>query len=186
MGRKARNRIELVCWLGIAADLLVVFTSRPQIPSGAQAGMTQQPAPPAVVKHVAAQVKPQSCRPVIQEIVAIAREESERTVPMHGPSFAAIDRCVQREQGIDTSDCPANFRYAERRFVDAQQALCRDAHDDYISDPLVVQRAFFDVYEHRSPYDSLDLMSDVIRRDLDVFQSATFDLIQVSESYGVN
>ena len=185
MGRKARNRIELVCWLGIAADLLVVFTSRPQMPSGAQASTPSSP-PPAMVKPVTVQVKPQFCRPVIQEIVAIAREESERTVPTHGPSFAAIDRCVEREQRIDTSDCPANFRYAERRFVDAQQALCRDAHDDYISDPLVVQRAFFDVYEHRSPYDSLDLMSDVIRRDLDVFQSATFDLIQVSETYGVN
>jgi hypothetical protein len=185
MGRKARNRIELVCWLGIAADLLVVFTSRPQIPSGAQASIRPSYTPP-VVKPVTVEAKPQSCRPVIQEIVAIAREESEQTVPTHGPSFSAIDRCVKREQRIDTSGCPANFRNAERRFVDAQQTLCRDAHDDYISDPLVVQRAFFDVYQHRSPYDSLDLMSDVIRRDLDVFQSATFDLIQVSETYGVN
>ena len=50
----------------------------------------------------------------------------------------------------------------------------------------VVRRAFFDVYAHRSPYDTLDPMSEKIKRDLDTLQNATFDLIQVSTADGVN
>jgi hypothetical protein len=170
--------------------LLVIFINRPQIPPGAQASIMTLPLPaltPSImVKPVAMEAKPRSCQPVIQEIVAIAREESARTARTHGPSLEAIDRCVQREQRIDTTGCQSNFRIAERRFLAAEQTLCRDAHNDYVSEPIIVQRAFFDVYEHKSPYDSLDLMSDVIKRDLDSFQMATFDLIEVSSGYGVN
>ena len=60
-GRKARNRFELVCWLAIAADLLVVFTSRPQSLPSAQAS--------SIFKTPAAEIAPQACRPVIDQIV---------------------------------------------------------------------------------------------------------------------
>ncbi len=178
MGRKARTRIELVCWLGIAADLLVVFTSRPQSPSSAQAS--------PISKTTTAAITPQTCQPVIDEIVTIAKDESARPEPNNGLTLAGMDQCVRREEQIDTTGCPADFRMAENRFITAEQSLCRDAHADSASDAGVVRRAFFDVYSHRSPYDTLDPMSEKIKRDLDSFQTATFDLIQVSNADGVN
>jgi hypothetical protein len=178
MGRKARNRIELVCWLGIAADLLVVFTSRPKLPSSAQAS--------PISKTTTVSITPQACRPVIDQIVTIAKDENARTEPNQGLTLDAIDQCVRRDEQIDTTGCPADFRIAETRFITAQQTLSRDARADPVSDPEVVQRAFFDVYAHRSPYDTLDQMSPKIKRDLDIFQAATFDLIQISDADGVN
>jgi hypothetical protein len=178
MGRRARNRIELVCWLGIAADLLVVITSRPRTPSAAQAS--------SISKTPTAVVAPQRCQPVIDQIVDIASDESARANPNEGPPLAAIDQCVQRQEQIDITGCPADFRTAESRFLFAEQSLCRDAHEDLWSDRDVVQRAFFDVYAQRSPYDTLDQISNKIKHDLDVFQSAAFDLNQVSAGHGVN
>jgi hypothetical protein len=176
MGRKARNRIELVCWLGIAADLLVVFTSRPQSPQSAQAS--------PIFKTSAAAIAPQACRPVIDQIVDIAKDES--TNPNEASSLAAIYQCVHRQEQIDATGCPADFRIAESRFISAEKSLYRDAFEDTASDPDVIQRAFFDVYAHRSPYDTLDQMSDKIKRDLDAFQTAAFDLIEISAGHGVN
>ena len=123
---------------------------------------------------------------MIDQIVSIARDESANTNQSAAESLAAIDQCVKQGQRIDTTRCPADFKMAESRFLAAEQSLCRDAHEDSRTDPDVVQRAFFDVYAHRSPYDTLDRMSDRVKRDLDAFQIATFDLIQVSASYGVN
>ena len=178
MGRKGRNRIELVCWLGIAADLLVVFTSRPQSPPAAQASL--------VSRTVTAVAAPEACQPVVDQIVRIAREENAKTNLGGVQSLAAIDQCVKRQEQIDINGCPADFKAAARQFLSAEQAICRDAHGDFGTDPYVVQRAFFDVYAHRSPYDSLDRMSDKIKRDIDLFQSATFDFVQVAESYSVH
>lgn len=176
MGRKARNRFELVCWLAIAADLLVVFTSRPQSLPSAQAS--------SIFKTPAAEIAPQACRPVIDQIVEIATDES--TISNEAPSLAAIGRCVHRQEQIDATGCPADFRIAESRFISAERSLYRDAFEDSVSDPDVIQRAFFDVYAHRSPYDTLDQMSDKIKSDLDIFQTAAFDLIEVSAGHGVN
>jgi hypothetical protein len=178
MGRKGRNRIELVCWLGIAADLLVVFSSRPQAPAAAQA----KPA----FKTPTADVSPQACQPVLDQIVNIAREESGRTDPSDAKSLAALDQCIQRQEQVETKGCPADFTETEQKFLSAERSLCRDAHADSSCDGYAVQRAFFDVYADRSPYDSLDPLSDKIKHDLDAFQSAAVDFNQICANYGVN
>jgi hypothetical protein len=178
MDRKGRNRIQLVCWLGIAAVLLVVLASRRESPSSAQAS--------SISKTTTAAVAPQGCGPVIDQIVNIAKDESACSEPDDGLTLAAMDQCVRREEQIDTTGCPADFRLAENRFITAEQSLCRDAHVDSASDPDVVRRAFFDVYAHRSPYDTLDQISEKIKRDLDIFQNAAFDLNRVSDADSVN
>jgi len=178
MGRRARNKLEVICWLGIVADLLVVFISRPQSLPSAQASTISRTTTAAVV--------PQACWPVIDQIVTIAKDENARPEPNNGLTLAAMDQCVRREEQIDTTGCPADFRTVENRFITAEQSLCRDAQVDSASDPEVVRRAFFDVYAHQSPYDSLDPISQKIKRDLDTFQAATFDLIRISDADGVN
>jgi hypothetical protein len=177
MSQMGVNRIELVCWLAIVADLLVVFTSRPQFPHAAQASSVSKPA--------VAVTSPEACQAVVEQIVSIARDESAKTNLRGVQPLAVVDQCINRQEQIDTAGCPADFKIAERRFLSAEQSLCRDAQMDFNSNPDVVQRAFFAVYEHRSPYDTLDRMSDKIRRDLDIFQTAAFDFIQVSASYDV-
>jgi hypothetical protein len=158
--------------------LVVVLASRPQSPPSAQAS--------PISKTTTAAIALKACGPVIDQIVTIAKDESARIEPNQGLTLAVIDQCVRWDEQVDTTGCPADFRMAENRFITAEQSLCRDAHNDSRSDPDVVRRAFFDVYAHRSPYDTLDPMSEKIKRDLDTFQNATFDLIQVSDADGVN
>jgi hypothetical protein len=179
MGRKkGRNRVELIGWLVLVTAMLAVFVTRPQSPQAADAN--------SLPMTSISTAGPQGCRSVIDQIVSIAKDENVRANLTSAPPLAAVVQCVTRQEKIDTTGCPADFRLAVSRFISAEQSLSRDAREDSGSDADVVRRAFFDVYAHRSPYDTLDRMSDKIKRDLDIFQSATFDLIQVSSAYGVN
>jgi hypothetical protein len=178
MGTKRARRIELVVGLASVSCLLIFLSNRSPVPQTAQAGLISG-AVRQIENHPV-------CQPVIDQIGEISREESTK-VDLRGPeTLAQVDECIAREQAIDLSRCPSDFRLAETNFLAAQRILCRDAHTDIFSEPNVVTRAYFDVYAHRSPYDSLDRMSDRMKRDVDVFQAATFDFLQVSARYGVN
>jgi len=181
MIRNWRHKIELICCVGIAANLLAIFGIDQQSPRAAHASHIYEP---PVQRQTIQNVPP--CQSVINQIVEIARQENSQTNLTSSQPLGGIDRCIAREERIDTSKCPSDFRDAESRFLDAERALGHDAHADSFSEPEAVRRAFFAVYCHRSPYDSLEKMSDTIKRDIDNFQSATFDLIQCSANNGVN
>lgn len=184
MQPKIRNKIALICWFATAAALIVVFADNRPSPPAAQASV----APSSTVQ--ASQAVPAAgsafCRPVVEQIVRIAHDENSQPDLSDTQALTAIDSCVKRQELIDTRKCPADFRTAVSRFIVAEWSLTRDAHRDGFSDPQVVRRAFFDVYNHRSPYDSLDRMSDRMKRDIDLYQSAMFDLIETAASYGVD
>jgi hypothetical protein len=187
MRSKVRNKIMLVCWFATAAALIVIYADNRPSPPAAQASITAPMILPTPgTPQIAAPNTSQLCRPVIDQIVRIAKSESARACTNDAQALAVIDQCVKQEEQIDTRACPADFRNAVSRFVIAEWTLSRDAHRDSWSNPQIVRRAFFDVYNHKSPYDSLDQISDRMKRDIDVFQSATFDLIQVADSFGVN
>jgi hypothetical protein len=178
MRPKSRRRFELACGLLFVALLFEFLSNRAPAPPAAQGGM--------ISRTISSIENYPVCQPVIDQIVAIARDENGKMNPNGGQSLAAMDACIAREEKIDITRCPADFRMAESRFLSAERSLSRDAHADIWSEPNVVTRSFFDVYLHRSPYDSLDRMSDKIKSDVDKFQSATFDLIQVASKYDVN
>lgn len=178
MSARSRRRFELALGLMFVSCLLLYLSNRSPAPETAQAAMFG--------RAVDSLQNYSFCQPAMDQIARIVQEESNQLSSPAANPLNSVDECIAREQRIDIARCPADFRIAITNLLASQRTLIRDARSDAQSDPGVVARAFFDVYAHRSPYDSLDRMSDRIRRDIDLFQSAAFDLIQAAAKYGVN
>jgi hypothetical protein len=191
MLRTWRNRIGLTCCAVVICNLLAYFGISRPAPEPAEASRviaspSMQPIQqPRVSAEPAISAEPtiSPCQYSINQIVGIVKDEHgriDRSQPL-----AAIDRCVARQDQIDFSRCPRDFQIAAADFVQAEKILCRDAHIDAYTEPQVIEHAFFAVYAHQSPYDSLDRMSDRMKRDVDNFQSAAFNLIEASSNHDV-